>query len=183
MGPKILANILFLMVLAPCFAYFGQGICITSWKKGDTRVVEQTFTFSLDNRSPSFRRIINDKKGRPFLNLVVAPGWAGKPRKIIEWRVELTTIKDETDLLKPTNDPYQDSLSAEDLPGWFLLGSLGQKIDRKDAFPVDEKRVVAIEAFYCVLSIQKFKRDPVVSSAFKTALFQIELTNKYADCK
>ncbi len=156
----------------------GQGVSVKSWKSFKTEIQEQTFSFVLDRDNYSFERRLKDIDSKPILKLTVGPGWAGNPRSVIEYRIGLFTLMDpETNLLKPSNDELQDSFTAEDYPGWFLLGSEDQTIDRNLVFPVRETRTVEFGAFSIQMSIERFERDPRNSAAFEKARFRIAIRN------
>ena len=180
-----LGNAIVIVITIRGASAFSQVHCLKSWKSGDRKVKSGSFVVTLDSHNSSFGMQIRDSKGRPFSKFGIDAGWAGKPRRIIEWRMALMPLsgKNPHDLLKPTHDPYQDAFGPLDYPGWFLLGSKIQApAVARAALPITGIRAIEIEGFYCLITLKDFNRDPLDESAFEQATFQIDFINDYIGC-
>jgi len=151
---------------------------IESWKKGDRQIQEGKVLIELNKDKPKHEVVIKDSTGWDRFNLSFFPGRAPSPSTdITQWGIELVNLYEEKDinLLKPTNDPEQDYFAAEDYV-WVLYPTENPP----DTYvPLSMKRVVKIEEFYCLISVESYRLNPQKKKVFDFIKVCIEFKNQY----
>jgi len=146
---------------------------VNSWKSGSTAVQEQELLFEVTSlHERPLKSIIKDVSGRDKYELTAGDmESASGPAAYQAWFVNLVELGEinATNLLKPNNDPHQDSFRPEDGISLLLYQSF---VDHKElpalSVPFRSKRVINVEGFQCIIEIQQLtlsKDGKTVSSA------------------
>jgi hypothetical protein len=157
----------------------GQEFYIESWKKGKTQIQEKKLLLKLNKNKPDYETVLPDSKGRIRYQLSV---WAGRGKdnsNIIEWWVELFDVADKSrvNLLKPSNDPQQDFFTAKDQPSWLYPTS--DKEIKLGIIPFQDKRVIKIENFYCIIQVKNYQFHQKNHGALKSITVEIQFVNEF----
>lgn len=123
----------------PSFVY------VESFRKGATRITEQTLAVDLDPRNPTCDIRVKDQNGRDRYSFACAPQHPGPAdNRIIGWQVRLADRQHRIypNVLMPSADPTQDHTQI----GWLDPGKYA-KID------LTTERVVKVDSFYCVFRV------------------------------
>jgi hypothetical protein len=120
-----------------------------SFKKGATRITEQTFEVSLtpDHAKPEFK--IPDAVGTPRYTLRFVPDIPAGDTRIVGWFVRLADMhhKIYDNVLATSPDFSQD---AQQL--WWVDAKPYAKTT------LQTRRVIKVEQFYCVIEVKDIKR-------------------------
>jgi hypothetical protein len=123
----------------PSFAY------VESFRKGPTRIQEQTFQLDLDPKNTTCAIRVKDASGRNRYLFSCVPQTSGPgDNRIIAWHVRLEDLKHSIypNVLMASPDPMQDQTQI----GW-----LDPKKFAKIALNVE--RVAKVDQFYCVFRV------------------------------
>jgi hypothetical protein len=109
------------------------------------------------------------------------------------WSVQLVKSKglgdyllddSSVNMLKPSNDPYQDAFGPEDFVGW-LNPSCDESIMGKDFMPCVSpppflaKRVVKVENFYVTFRVGDYHFVEGKRGVMESLTLDVEFTNRY----
>lgn len=174
---------------------------IESWKKGTRKIEGKIFEINLGRKSAYSKLAIKDSNGKVRYELLVSPDKQGKNTDGIHmWNVTLLKAEgvlsklvndDNVNLLKPANDPYQDSFGWEDLMGNFCPWCVNQYRSDGEACNPNEwffkKRVIKVENFFVILQVKDYKIEEDKTSKLYPKLssltLKIEFTNSYTKQK
>ena len=154
-----------------------NALYVESWGKGKQQIQEQSFTIELNASKPKFETKVRDASGKERYKLTV---WlrtnqsnAQPPSGYLELVEKgLIGFKD-TNLLKPSNDPYQDYFTGEDFIAVLDPAMQGERCTPANGCaPFFIKRVIRVKGFYCVVQVIKYNDSPASMSV------HVELTNK-----
>jgi hypothetical protein len=123
----------------PAFVY-GE-----SFRKGSTRVREQTLEVDLDPRNPTCEIRIKDQNGRDRYVFWCTPQRAGSGDEgITAWQVKLADKQHKIhgNVLMASPDPTQDRTQV----GWLDPGKFAK-------IALTTERVVKVDNFYCVFQV------------------------------
>lgn len=150
---------------------------VESWKTGKQQIQEQSFTVEMDTARPKFETRLKDALGKESYKLTL---WlrsnqsnAEPPSgyvKLVE--KGLLGFKD-TNLLKPSNDPYQDYLTGKDYIAVLDPAMQGNRCTPSSGcVPFFVKRIVKVKGFYCIVQVTNYNESPASMTV------QVELRNK-----
>jgi hypothetical protein len=123
----------------PSFVY------VESFRKGSTRVVEQTFEVDLNLENPTCEIRIKDQNDRDRYLFGCTPERAGPgDDRIIAWQVKLADKQHKIygNVLMTSPDPTQDRMQV----GWLDPGKFAK-------IALTTERVVKVDNFYCVFRV------------------------------
>ena len=123
----------------PSFVY------LESFRKGTTRVQEQTIQVDLDPKSPTCAIRVKDLNGRDRYLLGCEPQRVGaEDDRIIGWQVKLADLNHRIygNVLMPTPDPMEDRTQI----GWLDPSKFAK-------IALTQERVVKIDHFYLVFRV------------------------------
>ncbi len=123
----------------PTFVY------VESFRKGSTRITEQTVEVDLDPATPTCAIRVRDQNGRERYQLGCVPQRVGPgDDRIVGWQIRLADKEHKIygNVLMPTPDPTQDQIQI----GWLDPGTFAK-------IPLTMERVVKIDKFYCVFKV------------------------------
>ena len=160
-----------IFLLVPTLAQPAEVKRVISWKKGKSRIHEMKYEVSLSIKNPRFRAVIKDDKERDRYVLLVEPFLPSRPTDGIEsWSVSLIPEHsglgkllswEDVNLLKPSNDPYQDSFGYDDLIGWFSPWCDEEESKKKNPCRPNnwflQKRIIKVESFYITLQVRQYQ--------------------------
>ena len=127
----------------------GKRVYSESFKKGATRVTEQTLDVTLtpDHARQDFR--VLDSLGKPRYTLRFLPDIPAGDTKILGWFVRLT---DDHHKIYDSVLPMSPDFARDPQQFWWLDARQYSKT------PLDVQRVFKVEQFYCVIQVRDAKR-------------------------
>jgi hypothetical protein len=127
----------------------GKRVYSESFKKGATRVTEQTLDVTLtpDHARQDFR--VLDSLGKPRYTLRFLPDIPAGDTKILGWFVRLT---DDHHKIYDSVLPMSPDFARDPQQFWWLDARQYSKT------PLDVQRVFKVEQFYCVIHVRDAKR-------------------------
>lgn len=120
-------------------------IYVESFRKGPTRVTEQTLQLELDPANPTCAIAVKDQTGRDRYQFRCVPQRLGPgDNRILSWQVQLADMRHKFygNVLMPTQDPTQDQTQI----GWLDPGKFAK-------IPLTTERVVKVDKFYCIFKV------------------------------
>lgn len=150
---------------------------VESWKSGKQQIQEQSFTVEINAAKPKFETKLMDASGKESYKLAL---WlkanqlkAQQPFDYVEL-VEKDIIGFKSmNLLKPSNDPYQDYFTGEDFIAVLDLAMQGEGCTpANECVPFFIKRVIRVKGFYCIVQVSKYNESALSMTV------HVELTNK-----
>jgi hypothetical protein len=123
-------------------------VYVESFRKGPTRVTEQTLQVDLDPHNPTCEIRVKDQGGRDRYRFVCSPQLVGEgDDRIIGWQVRMVDLhhKMYNNVLLTSPDVTQDRTQI----GWLDPGKFAK-------IPLTSERVVKIDNFYCVVQVKDF---------------------------
>jgi hypothetical protein len=118
---------------------------VESFRKGTTRVTEQTMQVDLDPQNATCEIRVKDQSGKNRYSFVCAPQRAGPgDDRIIGWQVKLADLNHRIygNVLMATPDPTEDHAQI----GWLDPGKFAK-------ISLNTERVVKVDKFYCVFRV------------------------------
>lgn len=129
-------------VLAQTEATFAY---VESFRKGPTRVTEQTLQVDLDPRNSTCEIRVKDQSGKDRYSFACVPQRVGAgDDRITAWQVKLADLQHRIypDVFMPTPDPTEDHTQI----GWLNPGKFAK-------IGLNTERVVKVDNFYCVFRV------------------------------
>lgn len=127
----------------------GKRMYSESFKKGATRVTEQTLDVTLTPEHAKQDFKILDSSGKPRYRLRFLPDVPPGDTKVLGWFVRLADAHHRIyDSVLPTSP----DLARDTTQVWWLDGRQFSKI------PLPTQRVFKVEQFYCVVQVKEVKR-------------------------
>jgi len=142
-----------LLVTGLVWAQAPKTVYVESFRKGPTRISENTAVVVLDARTPSYEARIKDADGSERYQLSLLPQRVGEgDNRILSWRVQLTDLRRRYlgNLLVATRPPGLLSDRPEDRAWWLDANPYA-------VVPLLAKRVFKVEGFYCVVQVKEQK--------------------------
>ena len=171
--------------------------CVEGWKSGEQQIQERKLILSLKDNQTNFGVYINDISGVPRYKLVARPSRFSERVRFEAWLISL--YKEPDPLVQLDKYPNYNLLSSErPEPGkhYFpdpdeanislLYPSENPKTWQRDLvglYPMSAKRVVKVEAFYCVIQVLEYKFNAANPRRLESLIVQVEFTNKYESCR
>jgi len=127
----------------------GKRVYSESFKKGATRVMEQTLDVTLtpDHAKQDFK--IRDSLGKPRYTLRFVPDIPAGDTKILGWFVRLADAQHK---IYDSVLPASQDLARDPQQFWWLDARQYPKT------PLQAQRVFKVEQFYCVMQVKDAKR-------------------------
>lgn len=145
-----------------------QKVYSESFKKGATRVTEQSVDVSLTPGQARQEFKILDTTGKPRYILRLVPDISRGDTKIVGWFVRLADLRHKIyeSVLPTSPDPTRDTTLV-----WWLDGRQFSKI------PLQATRVFKVEQFYCVVRVRAAKRLGVGQPYLQELDLTVQFTN------
>ena len=148
----------------------GKRVYSEAFKKGATRIQEQTLEVSLAPEKATQDFKVLDANGKARYTLRFLPDIPRGDTKVLGWFVRLVDLHHKIyDSVLPTSP----DLSRDTQQVWWLDGRPYSKI------PLQTARVFKVEQFYCVVRVKEIKRlDPS-----RPYLSQLDLNVQFTNIK
>ena len=163
-----LTKIIFLLALAVTPVQAQNAVYVESWKKSNSKIKVQTFTIDLNTNKPKFETKIKDGDGKQNYRLMVSLRLNGAnhhPSAYVELVDKGVIGFKDTNLLKPSNDPYQDYFTGADYVAVLdPLYKVNAAQFENGCPPFFAKRVIKIKGFYCIVQVLKYNQSPAAIS-------------------
>jgi hypothetical protein len=120
-------------------------IYVESFRKGPTKIMEQTLEVDLDPGNPTCNIRVRDQSGRDRYQFMCTPQRVGSgDDRIIAWQVTLADKQHRIygNVLMASPDPTQDRTQV----GWLDPGKFAK-------IALTTERVVKVDHFYCVFQV------------------------------
>ena len=146
-----------------------QTMFAESFRRGPTRVTEQSFEVKLDPQNANYRERIKDLRGNDRYELIVSPQGPEGDTKITSWHVVLKDLH---------HSIYDNILRAEQQPSsepsnnlWWL---------NPDGFapvPIRARRIIKVDGFYVVIQVKAFHSTPIDSPYLDSMVVGVNFSN------
>ena len=160
----IVGTLILILAIFP-FPQSEDRFYVESWKKGKQQIQAQSFEITLTSKERKFETKIKDASGteRYRLSVLLRENENQPPSGFVELVEKSLFGFQDINLLKPSNDPYQDYFTEEDfvsvldplVDGWRC-----QSWAAKCA-PYLVKRIIKVKSFYCILQVKNHNQAPV----------------------
>ncbi len=148
----------------------GKPVYSDSFKKGATRITEQTLDVTLTPQHARQDFKILDSSGKPRYTLRFVPDMPSGDSKVLGWFVRLADAHHQ---IYDNVLPVSLDLSRDTRQAWWLDGRQFSKI------PLQVQRVFKVEQFYCVVQVREVKR----LNAGQPYLNQLDLTVQFTNTR
>jgi hypothetical protein len=140
-----------------------------SFRKGSTRVTEESFEVKLNPANPTYRERIKDSGGNDRYELTITPLIPGDDNKVTSWLVKLRDLHHTiySNLLLTTQQPSTDPMNNL----WWL------KPDQFAPVSIRARRIVKVEGFYVVFQVKDFHFTPIESPYLDSMSVHFAFTN------
>jgi len=140
-----------------------------SFRKGSTRITEESFEVKLTPQNASYRERIKDSYGNDRYELTITPQGPEGDNRITSWRVMLRDLH---------HGIYSNILLAEQAPStdprnnlWWLTPNPFGPV------PVRAKRIVKVDGFYVAFEVKDLHFTPLDSPYLDSMAVQFAFTN------
>jgi len=163
---------LWLILFAAGFL-LGQGtqptIYAESFRKGTTRITEESFEAKLTPQNATYREMIKDTHGNDRYELTIVPQGPEGDNKITSWRVRLRDLH---------HSIYSNILLAEQQPSTEAKNNLWWLDPNQfGPVPIRARRVMKVDGFYVVLQVKDLHFTPLDSPYLDSMAVQFTFTN------
>jgi hypothetical protein len=163
---------IFTLLLAAVFASAQSApptVYVESFRKGPTRVTEESFEAKLSPVNPTYRERIKDSAGNDRYELTISPQIPEGDNKVTGWIVRLKDLHHAIfhNLLMSSQEPSSDA--ANNL--WWL------KANQFAPVPIRDRRIVKVESFYVAFQVKNFHFTPLDSPYLDSMSVQFSFTN------
>jgi hypothetical protein len=140
-----------------------------SFRRGPTRISEESFEVKLSLENRDYRERIKDKAGNERYLLTIMPQGPEGDNKITSWRVKLVDLHHRIfdNVLRTSQDP---SSNAKDNL-WNL------EPGKYAAVPVEARRIIKVDSFYVVLQVAAHHFTPVDSPYLDSMTVRVRFGN------
>lgn len=143
---KRTGSLVLLVVLCAGAQTQASFVYVESFRKGATKVLEQSFQVDLDAQNPTCQIRVKDEGGKDRYLVLCAPQRVGEEdNRILGWHLRLADLRHKiySNVLMSSPDAAADKAQI----GW-LDPSMFAKI------PLTTERVIKIDNFYCVIQVK-----------------------------
>jgi hypothetical protein len=146
---RLLSSIIVVLMALPTIAQAPPSfVYVESFRRGPTRVTEQTLEVDLDPQNPTCQIRVKDQSGRVRYSFVCSPQRVGQgDDRILSWQVRLLDLHHKlyNNVLLTTPDVTEDKMQV----GWLDPTKFAK-------IPLTTERVVKIDNFYCVIHVKDY---------------------------
>jgi len=140
-----------------------------SFRKGATRITEESFEVKLNPQNATYRELIKDSAGNDRYELTITPQGPEGDNKITSWRVKLRDLR---------HSIYSNILLAEQQPStearnnlWWLNPNPFGPV------PIRTKRIMKVDGFYAAFQVKELHFAPLDSPYLDSMTVQFSFTN------
>jgi hypothetical protein len=129
-----------------------KAIFVESFRKGPTRISEQSILANLNSQNPYYKAAIKDFDGTDRYQISLEPHReAGGAERIVSWQVQLIDPRRRYlgNYLVATKPPEPLSDRAQDRAWWLDPSPYA-------VVPLLARRVFKVEGFYCVIQVKDY---------------------------
>jgi len=148
-------SLLTLLLAIPAFAQSAPTIYAESFRKGATRITEDSFEAKLTPDNATYRERIKDSTGNDRYELTITPQGPEGDKQITSWRVKLRDLRHSiySNILledqAPTPDPKNNL--------WWL------DPNQFGGVPIRTRRIVKVDGFYVMFQVKNLHFTPLDS--------------------
>ena len=166
---RILLSALALLLAGPLRAQTTPTIYAESFRKGATRVTEETFDAKLSPQSPTYHERIKDSRGADRYVLTIAPQGPEGDTKITSYRVKLSDLHHSiyNNVLLAAQEPSPDPRNNL----WWI------NPDQFSPVPIRAQRIMKVDSFYVVIQVKDFHFTPLDSPYLDSLSVHFIFTN------
>jgi hypothetical protein len=168
MRPIISAVVL--VIASACWAQSAPPtIYAESFRKGATRITEESFEARLTPQNPTYRELLKDSAGNDRYELTIMPQGPEGDNNITSWRVRLRDLHHGiySNLLLADQQPSTD---AENNLWWLNPNPFGP-------VPVRVRRIMRVDGFYVAFQVKYIHFTPLDSPYLDSMTVQFAFTN------
>jgi len=162
------------MVVATCAALSlcaqnqGSTVYAESFRRGSTRITEESFEAKLDPRNPTYKERIKDMRGTDRYVLTITPQ-GEQENEITSWRVRLADLH---------HDIYSNVLLADQQPSGDAKNNLWWFNPNDSApVPIRARRIMKVDGFYVVMQVKGYHFTPLESPYLDSMVVHFDFTN------
>ena len=170
---KRLTSVLGLALLSVILAYAQAApptIYAESFRKGATRITEESFVAKLTPQNATYRELLKDAAGNDRYELTITPQGPEGDNNITSWRVKLRDLHHSiySNILledqRPSTDPRNNL--------WWL------NPNQFGPVPVRARRIMKVDSFWVVFQVKDLHFTPLDSPYLDSMTVQFALTNR-----
>ena len=140
-----------------------------SFRKGATRITEDSFEARLSPQNATYRERIKDSRGNDRYELTITPQGPEGDKQITSWRVKLRDLHHEiyNNILLEEQEP---SLDPKNNLWWLDPNRFG-------GVPIRTRRIVKVDGFYVMFQVKDLHFTPLDSPYIDSLVVQFAFTN------
>jgi len=160
-----------LLIASGCWAQSAAPmIYAESFRKGATRITEESFEARLTPQNPTYRELVKDSAGNDRYELTITPQGPEGDNNVTSWRVELRDLH---------HGIYRNLLLAEQQPSTDAKNNLWWLNPNPFGLvPVRVKRVMKVDGFYVTFQVKDLHFTPPDSPYLDSMTVSVAITNK-----
>ena len=163
---------------------------VESWKRGEQKIQEQKLIVELNQSHLEYERTINDSTGQPRYILQIRHWPLKKGENHYEsWWVDMCEFRkpnrkpkfsSDCKLISEEGRGVGDNFPRGDFIGWlYPLENPNFFRNGVAAYPILAKRVIKVDAFYCIMQVTSYKMSKTNPRAVDSLTVEIEFRNSY----
>jgi hypothetical protein len=151
------------------FAQSAPTIYAESFRKGATKITEDSFEAKLSPDNATYRELIKDSRGNDRYELTITPQGPEGDKQITSWRVKLRDLHHAiySNILLEEQQPSPDPKNNL----WWL------NPNRFGGVQIRTKRIMKVDGFYVVFQVKDLHFTPLDSPYLDTLVVQFTFTN------
>ncbi len=140
-----------------------------SFRRGATRVTEESFDMKLTPQDPTYREIVKDAHGNDRFIFTVAPQVLEGQEEIISWHADLVDLHHAI---------YDNILMASPSPSSDAKNTLWRFDPGKyAAVPSRARRIIKVDSFYVAMQIKAYHFTPLDSPYLDSMTVHVDFKN------
>jgi hypothetical protein len=146
-----------------------QDIFAESFRRGVTRVTEQSFQVKLDPQNSHYRERIKDLRGNDRYEFIVVPQGPEGDSKITSWQVRLADLHHGIydNILRAAQEPSSEPNNNL----WWL------NPDGYAPVPIRAQRIIKVDSFYVILQVKNYHFTPLDSPYLDSMTVDVKFSN------
>jgi hypothetical protein len=146
-----------------------QEIFAESFRRGATRVTEQSFQVKLDPQNSHYRERIKDLRGNDRYEFIVVPQGPEGDNKITSWQVRLADLHHVIydNILRAAQEPSSEPNNNL----WWL------NPDGYAPVPVRARRIIKVDDFFVILQVKNYHFTPLDSPYLDSMTVDVRFSN------
>ena len=163
------ASLVAVPLTIPARAQSGPTIYAESFRKGATRITEESFEAKLTPDNATYRERIKDSRGNDRYELTITPQGPEGDKEITSWRVKLRDLQHDI----YNNILLEDQEASPDPKNnlWWL------NPNRFGGVPIRTRRIVKVDGFYVAFQVKDLHFTPLDSPYMDSLVVTFSFTN------